>query len=79
MADTAEATAPIQRGSLVDNSNSGVADPSAFERGLQEEKSPKIPDKFQGKSVEDIVRSYTELEQTYGKQAQELGELHKRS
>ena len=37
----------------------------------------ELPDKFQGKSIEDIARSYSNLEQQYGKQGNELGELRK--
>jgi hypothetical protein len=35
----------------------------------------EIPDKFKGKSVEDILNSYQNLEQQYGRQGNELGEL----
>ena len=34
-----------------------------------------IPDKFAGKSVEDIVKSYQNLEQELGRKSQEIGEL----
>lgn len=37
----------------------------------------EIPSKFKDKSVEDIVKSYTELEKQFGKQAQELGQQRK--
>ena len=37
----------------------------------------QIPEKFQGKSTEEIVKSYMELEAQQGKQGQELGELRK--
>lgn len=37
----------------------------------------ELPEKFQGKSIEDIARSYSNLEQQYGKQGNELGELRK--
>jgi hypothetical protein len=47
--------------------------------GLMEERDPtsKLPDKFKGKGLEDVVKSYVELESHAGKQAQELGELRK--
>jgi len=35
----------------------------------------EIPDKFSGKSVEDIVKSYQNLEQELGRKSQEIGEL----
>ena len=37
----------------------------------------ELPEKFQGKSIEDIAKSYSNLEQQYGKQGYELGELRK--
>ena len=36
-----------------------------------------IPSKFEGKSVDEIVNSYVNLEQQYGRQGNELGELRK--
>jgi hypothetical protein len=37
----------------------------------------EVPTKFKGKTVEEIVESYTNLEQQYGRQGNELGELRK--
>ena len=37
----------------------------------------ELPEKFQGKSIEDIAKSYSNLEQQSGKQGNELGELRK--
>lgn len=34
---------------------------------------PELPEKFRNKPVQDIVRSYEELEKQLGKQGQELG------
>jgi hypothetical protein len=42
-----------------------------------EEKAPEIPEKYRGKSVEDIVRMHQEAEKLIGKQAQEVGEVRK--
>jgi len=39
--------------------------------------SYQIPEKFQGKSLEEVVKSYVELESKVGSQGQELGELRK--
>ena len=41
--------------------------------------SSDIPDKFAGKSVEDIVKSYQNLEQELGRKSQEIGELRQLS
>lgn len=40
----------------------------------QQEQTPKIPEKFQGKSAEELVDMYTNLESAYSKQGNELGE-----
>ena len=37
--------------------------------------SDKIPPKFQGKTVQDMIESYQNLERESGRQAQELGQL----
>jgi len=41
--------------------------------------APEIPSKFAGKSTEDIIDSYTNLEKELGRKAQEVGELRKLS
>ncbi len=41
------------------------------------EAAPELPEKFRGKSVEDIISSYQNLEKDYGRQGRELGELRK--
>ena len=43
----------------------------------QEEPESHVPEKFRGKRLEDVVKSYEELEKQFGKQGQELGELRK--
>lgn len=40
-----------------------------------EEDSFEIPQKFQGKSLEDVVEAYTNLEKEHGRKANEVGEL----
>jgi len=42
-----------------------------------EAETPNLPDKFKGKSTEDIVNSYTQLEQEFGRRNNEVGELRK--
>ena len=37
----------------------------------------EVPEKFKGKTTEEVIKSYMELESTVGKQGQELGELRK--
>jgi len=43
----------------------------------QEETKPTIPEKYQGKSVDDIIRMHQEAEKLIGKQAQEVGEVRR--
>lgn len=43
----------------------------------QEAPRPKIPDKYSGKSLEDIVNMHQEAEKLIGRQAQEVGEVRK--
>lgn len=39
--------------------------------------APKIPDKYSGKSLEDIVHMHQEAEKLIGRQAQEVGEVRR--
>jgi hypothetical protein len=43
----------------------------------QEPESSKIPEKYSGKSLEDIVKMHQEAEKLIGRQAQEVGEMRK--
>jgi uncharacterized protein YihD (DUF1040 family) len=43
----------------------------------EEAPPPNVPDKYRGKSVEDIVRMHQEAEKLIGKQAQEVGEVRR--
>lgn len=47
------------------------------EEAVAETTETAVPQKFQNKSVEEILESYQNLEQQYGKQGNELGELRK--
>ena len=46
---------------------------------IEEEETPEIqiPEKFQNASKEQVVQSYLELERSFGRQANDLGELRK--
>ena len=44
-----------------------------------ETEAPVVPDKFAGKSQEEIIESYQNLEKELGRKAQEVGELRKLS
>jgi hypothetical protein len=43
----------------------------------QPQAEPELPEKYQGKSVEDLVQMHQELERFTGKQSTEVGELRK--
>jgi len=38
---------------------------------------PELPDRYRGKSIEDIVKMHQEAEKVIGRQAQEVGEVRK--
>jgi hypothetical protein len=53
-------------------------EPEAVEEPTVEDKPEVVvPDKYQGKSVEDIVKMHQEAEKLIGKQAQEVGEVRR--
>ena len=43
----------------------------------EQQQQPEIPEKYQGKSLEDVVRRHQEAEKLLGKQSSEVGELRK--
>lgn len=47
------------------------------EQVVVEDAKPTVPEKYQGKSVDDIIRMHQEAEKLIGKQAQEVGEVRK--
>lgn len=47
------------------------------ERANNPENSFEVPDRFQGKSFEDVVQSYQELEKAYGRMGNDLGAQRK--
>ena len=47
------------------------------EEGVDDVPERELPAKFKGKSIEDVVNSYTELEKEYGRRNNEIGELRK--
>ena len=51
-----------------------VETPQEEEQPVQE---PEVPEKYQGKSVEELVQMHQELEKFSGKQSTEVGELRK--
>lgn len=44
---------------------------------LEKQITSNVPDKFKGKSLEDVIQSYTNLEKEMGRKNNELGELRK--
>ena len=72
MADSpnpAVSPAPVQDGQSTATQTPPASTPTDF----------KMPEKFAGKSAEDIARSYAELESQYGKASQRLGDLDRYS
>lgn len=67
---------------IVDNIDGAELDGSDLEAlttDVIKDQETNLPAKFQGKSVEDIVASYENLEKELGRQGNELGELRKLS
>lgn len=58
-----------------DNADDASAD--ATNEGEPEKPAFEIPEKFRDKSLEDVVQSYLQLEEQFGRQGNELGELRK--
>ena len=54
-----------------------VAEQPSPVEASQEETEDEIPDKYQGKSVAEIVRMHQEAEKLLGRQSSEVGELRK--
>lgn len=60
------------------NEKEEVQEPEVTEESLEQSQPQyEIPDKFKDKPIEEIVKSYSELEKQMGKQAQELGDVRK--
>jgi hypothetical protein len=58
--------------------NSTTPDPTENMVGKPEEvAAPEVPEKYRGKSLDDIIRMHQEAEKLIGRQAQEVGESRK--
>jgi hypothetical protein len=73
---------------LIDDEELGKSEFDAVEEQQQQQQAqqataeepkdvPKIPDKYKGKSLEDIVTMHQEAEKLIGRQAQEVGEVRR--
>lgn len=51
--------------------------PTTEQVAVEEVVKPIIPEKYQGKSVDDIIKMHQEAEKLIGKQAQEVGEVRR--
>ena len=68
----------IDESTITDSTEDNVTEEKQ-EAIAAEDSLPDIPSKFAGKSTEDIIDSYTNLEKELGRKAQEVGELRKLS
>lgn len=67
---------------VVDEGKTGevsVEDLDVFEEEIEGKPSYKVPEKFEGKSVEEIARSYEELEKHASQQSNEVGSLRRQN
>lgn len=56
---------------------SEIQDAAAGSEGRKQEAGTQIPERFQGKTPEEIAQSYIELEKLNSRQAQDLGRMRK--
>lgn len=56
-----------------------IQEASEASESRQAENSIEIPERFKDKSIEDVIKSYTELEKAYSRQGNDLGEYRKLS
>ena len=54
-----------------------MAEPETQTTEPEESQGSEVPEKFQGKSFEDVVDMYRNLEKDYGRKGNEIGELRK--
>jgi len=54
-----------------------IQEASENSESRQADNSIEIPERFKDKSVEDVIKSYTELEKAYSRQGNDLGEYRK--
>jgi len=47
------------------------------DKGPSQDQSPDMPEKFRGKTVDEIVQAYQNLEKEHGRQSNEMGELRR--
>jgi len=65
---------------LIDKEPETPSELEAEEAKLPELRAPEVPelpDRYRGKSIEDIVKMHQEAEKVIGRQAQEVGEVRK--
>ena len=66
---------------LFEDDNPGVQDVEEVDviekEVVEDSPSVDVPEKFQGKSFEEVVNSYVNLEKDYGRKSNEVGELRK--
>lgn len=65
-----------QEEETTDNLEQDTVETPEEEQPVQES-APELPEKYQGKSVEELVQMHQELEKFSGKQSTEVGELRK--
>ena len=73
----------MARATLIDereietNENEEIGSVGETQEVAQEEPQQDIPEKYQGKSMQDVVKMHQEAEKLLGKQSSEVGELRK--
>jgi hypothetical protein len=60
-----------------DNLTGEINDAAAQSRARDEQTGQFVPERFAGKTINDVIQSYEELEKLNSRQAQDLGEMRK--
>ena len=58
----------------ISSDGSGLPEPGEH---VEQPQEPQVPEKYQGKSLEDVVQMHQEAEKALGRQSSEVGELRK--
>lgn len=66
-----------QVNSIPEPTEQPVDNSEEFVNARPSEETPEVPDKYRGKTLEEIVKMHQEAEKLIGRQAQEVGEVRK--
>lgn len=77
--DAVDTSAPVEESTTNEVVGQTVEAVESTVENTEQATESKVPEKFAGKSLEDVIGSYENLEKELGRKAQEVGELRKLS